>query len=48
MESRPEHDAEMQTGCQEATVTRKRSAEMDAERLEEEVMQRPIPTDALQ
>ena len=37
MESRPERDAEMQTGSQEAPVTRKRSAETDAERLEEEV-----------
>ena len=37
VESRPERDAEMQTGSQEAPVTRKRSAETDAERLEEEV-----------
>ena len=34
---RPERDAEMQTGGQEAPVTRKRSDETDAERLEEEV-----------
>ena len=37
VDSRPERDAEMQTGGQEAPVTRKRSAETDAERLEEEV-----------
>ena len=35
VESRPERDAEMRTGSQEAPVTRKRSAETDAERLEE-------------
>ena len=34
LESKP--DTEMQTGGQEAPVTRKRSAETDAERLEEE------------
>ena len=33
----PKRDTEMQTGSQEALVTRKRSAETDAERLEEEV-----------
>ena len=32
----PKLDTEMQTGSQEAPVTRKRSAETDAERLEEE------------
>ena len=32
----PKRDTEMQTGGQEAPVTRKRSAETDAERLEEE------------
>ena len=37
VESRPERDAEMQTASQEAPATRKRSAETDAERLEEEV-----------
>ena len=37
VESRPESDAEMQTGSQEAPATRKRSAVTDAERLEEEV-----------
>ena len=37
MDTRPERDAEVQTGGQEAPVTRKRSAETDAERLEEEV-----------
>ena len=34
LESKP--GTEMQTACQEAPVTRKRSAETDAERLEEE------------
>ena len=37
VDSRPERDAEMQTGGQEAPVTRKRSAERHAERFEEEV-----------
>ena len=37
MDTRPERDAEMQTGGQEAPVTRKRSADADAEHLEEEV-----------
>ena len=37
VESRPESDAEMQTDSKEAPATRKRSAETDAERLEEEV-----------
>ena len=36
LDSKPEGDTEMQTGGQEAPVTRKRSAETDAERLEEE------------
>ena len=34
LESKP--DTEMQTACQEVPVTRKRSAETDAERLEED------------
>ena len=33
---KPERDTEMQTGSQEAPATRKRPAETDAERLEEE------------
>ena len=37
MRSRPESDAALQTGSQEAPVTRKRSAETDAERLKGEV-----------
>ena len=36
LDSKPEGDTEMQSGGQEASVTRKRSAGTDAERLEEE------------
>ena len=35
LDSKPEGDTEMQTGAQEASVARKRRAEIDAERLEE-------------
>ena len=37
VDTRPARDAEMQNGGQEPPVTRKRSAETDSERLEEEV-----------
>ena len=45
---KPEHDTGRPTGSQEAPATRKRSAEFDAERLEEEVTRRAeAPKDAL-
>ena len=37
MDTRPECDAEMQTGAQEAPGTLKRAAETDVEHLEKEV-----------
>ena len=47
VDTRPERDAEMQTGGQEAPVTRKRSAETHAERLEEEVTSAQADSDRL-
>ena len=45
VDSRPERDAEIHTGDPEAPVTRKISAETDAERLEEEVTSAAADTD---